>query len=82
MIRRDNCSLRIERQRLKKVVFEAGTEHNFFERGSTLARLADRGETLPEECKASFEDPAELPRQLTASRRACSKPLKTISNHG
>ena len=67
---------------MKHVTLKAGTEHDFFERGKMLARLADMGEPLPEECRASFEYPAELSHQLTASRLACLKPLKTISNPG
>lgn len=53
---------------MKNVILKAGTDHDFFQRGKTLARLADMGESLPEECIVSFEDPAELLRLLTVSR--------------
>jgi predicted transcriptional regulator len=53
---------------MKNVILKAGTEHDFFQRGKTLARLADMGKPLPEEHTVSFEDPAELLRLLTVSR--------------
>lgn len=53
---------------MKNVILKAGTEQGFFQRGKTLARLADAGKLLPEERTISFEDPAELLGLLTASR--------------
>lgn len=53
---------------MKSVILKAGTEHDFFQRGSALARQADMGKQLPEERTVSFEDPAELLRLLTVSR--------------
>ena len=53
---------------MSKITVRAGTEKDFFQRGKTLARLADAGKPLPEERTVSFEDPAELLRLLTASR--------------
>lgn len=53
---------------MKNIILKAGTEQDFFQRGKTLARLADAGKLLPEERTVSFEDPAELLRLLTASR--------------
>ena len=53
---------------MKNVILKAGTEHDFFQRGKLLARLADAGKPLPEERTVSFEDPAELLRLLTVSR--------------
>lgn len=53
---------------MKTITLKAGTEHEFFERGIALARLADAAAPLPEERTVSFEDPAELLRLLTASR--------------
>ena len=53
---------------MKNIILKAGTEQDFFQRGKTLARLADAGKALPEERTVSFEDPAELLRLLTASR--------------
>ncbi|OGB32948.1 MAG: transcriptional regulator [Burkholderiales bacterium RIFCSPLOWO2_12_FULL_61_40] len=53
---------------MKNIILKAGSEHDFFQRGRSLARLADTGKLLPEECTISFEDPAELLRLLTASR--------------
>ena len=47
---------------MKNVILKAGTEHDFFQRGKKLARLADMGQPLPEERTVSFEDPAELLR--------------------
>lgn len=53
---------------MKNVILKSATEKDFFQRGKTLARLADAGKPLPEERTVSFEDPAELLRLLTASR--------------
>lgn len=53
---------------MKNVIFKAGTEQDFFNRGTTLARLADAGKPLPEERTVNFEDSAELLRLLTVSR--------------
>ncbi len=53
---------------MKTVILKASSEQDFFRRGRSLARLADAGTPLPEECTVSFEDPADLLRLLTASR--------------
>ena len=53
---------------MKNITLKAGTEQDFFQRGKTLARLADAGKQLPEERTVSFEDPGELLRLLTVSR--------------
>ena len=46
---------------MKNVILNAGAEHDFFQRGKTLARLVDMGKPLPEERTVSF---AEGPRPL------------------
>ena len=53
---------------MKNIILKAGNEQDFFQRGKTLARLADTGQSLPDERTVSFEDPAELLRLLTVSR--------------
>jgi predicted transcriptional regulator len=53
---------------MKNIILKAGNEQDFFQRGKTLARLADTGQPLPDERTVSFEDPAELLRLLTVSR--------------
>lgn len=53
---------------MKTVTLKSGNEQGFFQRGKTLARLADAGKPLPEERTVSFEDPTVLLRLLTASR--------------
>ena len=53
---------------MKRVVLKVETEQDFFQRGKTLARLADQGQPLPEEQTISFGDPADMLRLLTASR--------------
>ena len=53
---------------MKNIILKAGNEQDFFQRGKTLARLADTGQSLPDERTVSFEEPAELLRLLTVSR--------------
>lgn len=53
---------------MKNITIKASTEQDFFNRGKSLARLADAGKPLPEEWTVSFEEPAELLRLLTVSR--------------
>ena len=50
------------------IVVKIGTEEEFFTRGQQLARSADRGEPLPEQCILSFEDSEELTKFLVSNR--------------
>ena len=45
---------------MKNVTLKASNVEDFFRRGKTLARLADTGQSMPEERTVSFEDPADL----------------------
>ena len=55
---------------MSKLTIKTGTEKDFFSRGKRLAKIADRGEPLPEERIISFEDPAEVLKLITAARLA------------
>ncbi len=46
----------------------SGTADAFFLRSATRARKLDRAERLLPEVRLTFEDPADLPRVLTAQR--------------
>lgn len=52
---------------MNKFTIKTGTEGGFFERGRQLARIADRGEVLPEACIISLEDPDDA-MELEAER--------------
>lgn len=52
---------------MNKFTIKTGTEDGFFERGRQLARIADRGEVLPEACIISLEDPDDA-MELEAER--------------
>jgi len=52
---------------VNKFTIKTGTEDGFFERGRQLARIADRGEVLPEACIISLEDPDDA-MELEAER--------------
>ena len=41
---------------MKQLTVKTATEADFFQRGREIARLADHGTALPEECVISFED--------------------------
>ena len=59
-----------------KLTVKTATEADFFQRGREIARLADHGEALPEECVISFEDPAEMLKLLTTARLALLRAIK------
>ena len=61
---------------MKQLTVKIATEADFFQRGREIARLADQGETLPEECVISFEDPAEMLKLLTTGRLALLRAIK------
>ncbi|MEQ1668087.1 MAG: MarR family transcriptional regulator [Sulfuriferula sp.] len=61
---------------MNKLTIKTATEEEFFKRGSKLARLADQGKRLPEECVISFEDPADILRLLTTARLALFRSIK------
>lgn len=62
---------------MKNVTLKASNEQDFFRRGKVLARLADTGQSMPEERTVSFEDPADLLRLLTASRLDVFRSVKS-----
>jgi predicted transcriptional regulator len=62
---------------MKNVTLKASNEQDFFRRGKALARLADKGQSMPEERTVSFEDPADLLRLLTASRLDVFRSVKS-----
>jgi len=41
---------------MKTLTIKSGSEEDFFRRGQVVARLADEGKAMPEECLISFED--------------------------
>ena len=61
---------------MKTLTIKSGSEGDFFRRGRIVARLADEGTALPEECVISFEDPDEMLRLLSAARLALLKSIK------
>lgn len=58
------------------LTIKTGSTETFFKRGRKLARLADAGRPLPEECVISFEDPAEFLQLLTAARLKLFRAIK------
>ena len=62
---------------MKNVTLKASNEQDFFRRGKVIARLADTGQSMPEERTVSFEDPADLLRLLTASRLDVFRSVKS-----
>lgn len=63
---------------MTKLTIKTGTEEDFFKRGRHLARVADRGELLPEERIISFEEPAELMKLITSARLALFRSVKEM----
>ncbi len=61
---------------MNTLTIKTGTEEDFFKRGRKLAKLADQGARLPEECVLSFEDPADILKLLTAARLALFRSIK------
>lgn len=53
---------------MTNLTIKTGTEGDFFKRGRTLARKADRHESLPKEHTLSFEDPADMIKLITKTR--------------
>lgn len=63
---------------MTKLTIKTGREEDFFKRGRKLAKLADRGEQLPDERIVSFEDPADLMRLITSARLALFRAVKEM----
>ncbi len=63
---------------MTKLTLKTGTEQGFFKRGRQLARIADRGEPLPDERIVSFEDPADVMKLITATRLALFRAVKEM----
>lgn len=61
---------------MKTLTIKSGSEEDFFRRGQVVARLADEGKAMPEECLISFEDSDEMLRLLSAARLALLKSIK------
>lgn len=61
---------------MTKLTIKTGTEEAFFKRGRELARVADRGDQLPDECIISFEDPADVMKLITTTRLALFRAVK------
>lgn len=53
---------------MKRQSIIVADEHQFFARGKRLAKLADKGERIPNEAVISFGDPADLVRVLTPAK--------------
>ena len=63
---------------MTKLTIKTGTEDDFFKRGRKLAKVADRGEQLPDERIVSFEDPADLMKLITSARLALFRAVKEM----
>lgn len=63
---------------MTKLTIKTGTEEDFFKRGRLLAKAADRGESLPDERRISFEDPADMMKLITAARLALFRAVKEM----
>jgi len=63
---------------MTKLTLKTGTEEGFFKRGHQLAKIADRGEPLPDERIVSFEDPADVMKLITATRLALFRAVKEM----
>lgn len=61
---------------MSNLTIKTATEADFFKRGRELAQLADKGESLPQECIISFEDPADVLKLLTTARLALFRSIK------
>jgi len=61
---------------MKLLTIKLMEEETFFDRGRKLAKLADQGAVIPEECIISFEDPSEMLKLLSAARLALLKSIK------
>lgn len=63
---------------MTKLTIKTGTEEDFFKRGHQLAKVADRGEPLPDERIISFEDPADVMKLITEARLALFHAVKEM----
>ena len=63
---------------MTKLTIKTATEDDFFRRGRQLAKVADRGEVLPDERIISFEDPADVMKLITAARLALLRTVKEM----
>ena len=61
---------------MKKLIVKTGTEKDFFNRGKSLARLADSKKKLPAEFTVSFEEPSALLSLLSAGRLDLFRTIK------
>lgn len=60
----------------KSLLVKTADEADFFARGKRIAKLADKGQALPQEHVVSFEDPADLLRMLTAGKLELFKAVR------
>lgn len=61
---------------MSQLVIKTGSVESFFKRGRKLAKLADLGNSLPEERVISFEDPTDVLKLLTTARLALFRSIK------
>ena len=61
---------------MKKLIVKTGTEKEFFNRGKSLAGLADSKNKLPAEFTISFEEPSALLSLLSAGRLDLFRTIK------
>ncbi len=61
---------------MKLLTIKLMEEETFFDRGRKLAKLADQGAAIPDECVISFEDPSEMLKLLSTARLALLKSIK------
>ena len=59
-----------------KTVIRTGNIEGFFKRGREIARLADKGKSIPAERVIAYEAPEDLARVLTAAKIALFRAIK------
>jgi predicted transcriptional regulator len=59
-----------------KTVIKTGSIEEFFQRGKTLASLADSGKTLDQGCIISFEDADDLAKVVTVAKMSLFREIR------
>jgi predicted transcriptional regulator len=64
---------------MKATTVKVGTLDEFLKEGRRVARLADRGQPIPETCSISFENLEDLLEHLTPKRVALFEAIKAVT---
>jgi len=59
-----------------RTVIKVESPADFFKRGKAVAKLADRGKTIPEEHIIAFEDPEDMARLITTAKLALFREVR------